>query len=487
MAHAHGPLPRPDDELPVPLAPAGAPGRGSRRYPVPAAKSLFGKANERGLPIENLTSQFWGNVYLNELDQLVKRHLLCRYYLRYVDDMILLSTESGQCHSWLTVRRDGQPRSWCRCPRGRVRREVAAKACRERHVPVMALSQRSRAVESRAQRDCRPQLSDLPGRALEQDADVILFLYRPRMYKNDLPPTPDVLYTDGAMNPKAAKSPPFPGMDPYLEAPDIWPDIHEAFAATIRGQLNERLPEPYYCRVQVRAEAGLVLEAGSLHHLVPDVTVMQRREGRSEERDHAVLTVPRMEVTPGVELRLHTDPVRHPFLETRDAARGYKIVTVIEIVSPSNKRPGPDRRAYEAKQHEILESDVSLIEIDLLRGGRRLLPYPELDEAAHALRCDYLVILNRAARRAGTWMDYTLYPVDVREMLPCIPVPLTGEDPDVPLDVQVAAHDAYRSGPYLRAVDYTPPPQPPLSAEDEAWADALLRAARLRLFAPGAD
>ncbi|MGH7321633.1 MAG: reverse transcriptase domain-containing protein, partial [Candidatus Rokuibacteriota bacterium] len=77
-----------------------APGPGSSRYPVPAAKSLFGKQNARGLPIGNLTSQFWGNVYLNELDHFVKRRLGCRHYVRYVDDMILVSTDRDELVSW---------------------------------------------------------------------------------------------------------------------------------------------------------------------------------------------------------------------------------------------------------------------------------------------------------------------------------------------------------------------------------------------------
>jgi retron-type reverse transcriptase len=73
---------------------------GSSRYPVPAQKSLFGKQNERGLPIGNLTSQFWANVYLNEVDQFVKRRLRCRHYLRYVDDMILLSRDREDLARW---------------------------------------------------------------------------------------------------------------------------------------------------------------------------------------------------------------------------------------------------------------------------------------------------------------------------------------------------------------------------------------------------
>jgi RNA-directed DNA polymerase len=67
---------------------------------IPAHKSLFKSGKDRGLPIGNLTSQFFANAYLNELDQFVKHHLRCRFYLRYVDDFILISSSTDQLITW---------------------------------------------------------------------------------------------------------------------------------------------------------------------------------------------------------------------------------------------------------------------------------------------------------------------------------------------------------------------------------------------------
>jgi hypothetical protein len=50
---------------------------------------------------------------------------------------------------------------------------------------------------------------------------------------------------------------PFPGMDPYLEAPDIWPDFHDALAGEISSELNRTLPRPYYARLEMRPEVGI--------------------------------------------------------------------------------------------------------------------------------------------------------------------------------------------------------------------------------------
>lgn len=62
--------------------------------------TLFAAARPRGLPIGNMTSQFWANVYLNRLDHFIKRQLKCRGYVRYVDDMLLFADSKAELHAW---------------------------------------------------------------------------------------------------------------------------------------------------------------------------------------------------------------------------------------------------------------------------------------------------------------------------------------------------------------------------------------------------
>lgn len=272
---------------------------------------------------------------------------------------------------------------------------------------------------------------------------------------------------------------PFPGMDPYLEAPDIWPDFHDRLATMISVDLNTTLPDPYYARLEMRPEMGVVLSEGIPRRIVPDVVVVRRSEGTGSPVA-PVLDRPRTEISEAIHLTIRTDPIRHHFVEIRDAVRGHKLVTLIEIVSPSNKGRGPDRQAYEEKQREVLHSDASLVELDLLRTGERILPYAELWEAVEQLGPDYLILINRAAGRRGMVTDYELYPVALTEPLPCIPVPLRAGEQDVPLDLQVVVNRVYDGGPYRRMIDYTQPPDPPLPDRDAAWAAALLRDASLR-------
>jgi hypothetical protein len=272
---------------------------------------------------------------------------------------------------------------------------------------------------------------------------------------------------------------PFPGMDPFLEAPDIWPDFHDRFAGQISTDLNRTLPPPYYARLEMRPEIGII----GLDHprrIVPDVVVARSRLWRpgTAEGGVAVAPGPRSAVTASLRVKVSNEPLRHHFVELRDAARGHALVTLIEIVSPSNKQPGSDRKAYEAKRQSILDSDASLIEIDLLRGGEPIVGGRLLSEALAQLQPppDYVVAISRAWDR-GAELDYEMFPVGLEDGLPCIPVPLRQSQPETPLDLQFAFEAAYENGPYARgAVDYTAAPDPPARPEQADWlADCLRR------------
>src|SRR5438105_8209664 len=96
-------------------------------------------------------------------------------------------------------------------------------------------------------------------------------------------------------------SSPFPGMDPYLEAPDIWPDFHDAFAGEIRGALNQSLPLPYYARLEMRPEIGIVEDEGYERRIVPDVAVVRSPVG---EGGVAIVEGSRTTISPSFEVRI---------------------------------------------------------------------------------------------------------------------------------------------------------------------------------------
>lgn len=281
---------------------------------------------------------------------------------------------------------------------------------------------------------------------------------------------------------------PFPGMDPFLEAPGVWPDVHNRLATIISEMLNGRLPTHYFATMEMRAELGIVAEeprdngARARKRVVPDLVIMKHApEGRAAESGVAVLDAPARTVSANIEFDdLPDEPVRDYFVEIRDARQGHKLVTLIEILSPANKRPGPDRELYVAKQAKVLETDVNLIEIDLLRGGQRLLACEHLEAGIAKVSPppDYLVMVSRAARRWPPFMGYIAYPITLRDMLPCIEIPLRAGDPLVALDLQAAFDRVYDTGPYRRgAIDYDTEPEPPIADMDREWVIERLRAA----------
>ena len=150
-------------------------------------------------------------------------------------------------------------------------------------------------------------------------------------------------------------------------------------------------------------------------------------------------------------------PAWQSYLEIRDRL-GRELVTVIELLSPSNKRAGADREAYLAKRRELLRSTAHLVEIDLLRGRS---PMPSEDRP----ECDYSVMVSRAEKRRAA--DF--WPIMLRDRLPVIPIPLRPPDDAVPVDLQEVLHRAYDGAGYERFI-YGGSPEPGLSADDAAWA-----------------
>lgn len=263
---------------------------------------------------------------------------------------------------------------------------------------------------------------------------------------------------------------PFPGMDPYLESPDIWPDFHDRIASEISTTLNRELPATYYARLETRPEVGIIGEAPH-RRIVADVSV--NRADSQESSNLAVADVPRADISESVDLVIETENIRHHYVEVRDSQRGHELVTLIEIVSPSNKRAGTDRNDYVAKQREVLGSDASLVEIDLLRTGNPIIGGGEVIDALINMepRVQYAAGVCRAWRRDRGTAAYQLFPFTLREPLPCIPIPLREGEAEVPLDLQYVFRQVYDGGPYRRgAVDYARPPQPPLNKDDDIWA-----------------
>ncbi len=157
---------------------------------------------------------------------------------------------------------------------------------------------------------------------------------------------------------------------------------------------------------------------------------------------------------------------REPFVEIYEAGGDQRLVTSIEVLSPSNKQPGSDGwNLYLRKREALLRGSINLVEIDLLRGGTR---FPMLDPWPDT---PYNVLVNRG----NSNLVCDVYPVDLQSPVPQIPIPLAKPDPDIPLELQPMIEAIYERSRYAYSIDYGKPLTPPLSSSDAGWAKQLLR------------
>ena len=261
---------------------------------------------------------------------------------------------------------------------------------------------------------------------------------------------------------------PLPGMDPYLEG-YLWPDFHHRLATEISRRLTPRLRPRYVARIEISVveDTSPEVEIGIMY---PDVEVVTSRLREAEPVPYLGGASATVAITPARVTVAAPDPiqVRVPTVEIRDVTRN-ELVTSIEILSPVNKRE-PGLTPYLEKRDRLRRAGVHVVEIDLLRRGRRPSAHPRLPAAA------YRMTLFRAGK--GT-LD--AWPVGLRDPLPVLPVPLRDPDADVPLELGLAVAALYDEAAYDLSVDYTqPPPAPALSDADSAWLDELLHGVGVR-------
>jgi hypothetical protein len=275
-----------------------------------------------------------------------------------------------------------------------------------------------------------------------------------------------MLYLGGQQKDAMMKSP-FPGMDPYLE--QHWRDVHASLVLYARDQIQPQLGGSLRARVEERVVVDV---PASDEELVayPDIRIISRGgspKAISPRSGGVVVAEP-------LVIQQITEQPTEGFIEVLDRADNNRVVTVIEILSLTNKRPGPDRKTYRSKQREIANAGVNLVEIDLLRSGRWVFAYRK-ERVPIRRRGPYAASVRRGHERKR----HEHFAMPLRERLPAIPIPLRETDPDVVLNIQALIEQAYTNGAY-DDIDYARDPVPPLEGEDAAWANELLKAAGKR-------
>ncbi|MGC1306354.1 MAG: DUF4058 family protein [Phormidesmis sp.] len=216
---------------------------------------------------------------------------------------------------------------------------------------------------------------------------------------------------------------PFPGMDPYLENPALWPNVYGRLIVAIADDLSSRLLPKY----QPVIEESVYQSSGQTSVMV------------------GVVELPALKT------------FRQRFIEIRNTA-SQEVVTVIEVLSPANKR-GEGRSRYQEKRSRILESQANLVEIDFLHKGA---PMPT---SRGNIDSHYRILVSSFQQRPQA----LLYPFNLSQPLPQVPIPLRPEDDEPNVNFQALLNQVYERSGYGFSIDYIQPPKPGWSAAELDW------------------
>ena len=247
---------------------------------------------------------------------------------------------------------------------------------------------------------------------------------------------------------------PFPGMDPYLEQPGVWNQVHADLIVDIRRRLVPMLRPTYHVAIEQRTYLTLLPPDDQLVG-IPDGLIIDKEMMVPVAAGTAVAAPSEIGTLPALE------EVKERYLEVR-LTETREVVTVIEILSPTNKVHADGRRKYLDKREKVLSSQTSLVEIDLLRAGEPMPMYA-------SRQTDYRVVVSRSWQRPYA----AFYLFDLREPVPDFYIPLRRDEPEPVLPLNRILHDVYDEGGYDLIVNYSREAIPPLAEENAAWAAEL--------------
>lgn len=254
---------------------------------------------------------------------------------------------------------------------------------------------------------------------------------------------------------------PFPGMDPYLERE--WEDFHTHFIIVAKELLQPQLPPELRAMVERRLIVS-TYPVGS-RPIRPDVYVVGRSYPADRIREPGGVAVDEPAI-----IRFETEQDSQAYVQIY-TADGDRLITSIELLSPSNKASGAGREEYLKKQREVLAAGASLVEIDLLRAGECVLALP-----GHHVPPENRSVYSACVRRARQPQEAEFYSIGLGDRLPRLRIPLRESDEDVRLDLQ-AIVDRFFETSRRWLSDYRFPVEPPLSVDDAGWAQERLRVA----------
>lgn len=257
---------------------------------------------------------------------------------------------------------------------------------------------------------------------------------------------------------------PFPGFDPYLEHPDFWPEVHSRLIVALADALVPQVRPKYEVAIEKRIyEINPSNGDNSLLVGVPDLAVKRQSSNINQSPFQIALAVASSPVQPMRVTVPIPEKIKQNYLEVRDRGTGL-VVTVVEILSPVNKRPGEGRESYLQKRQRILGSLTNLVEIDLIRSFQKM---PIL---GNNIESDYRVLISRHSHRP----EAELYAFNLKDSLPIFYLPLRSEDSEPIVNLQQLFTEIYDKAGYDYRIDYTSEILPPLSEQDRVWVQELL-------------